>query len=282
MPQGSTPRYPIQISLSSPTQQQQGSQQSQSAPVTVDLNFAYPNSSSTAPLEARTSYYSPFDLNLDDLTSATSDSDSDSDSDPDDNDAFTAPKTDSDSTPSTNTTTTTNTSSSSGPCTLLLNLTSPAAHVSGAATVNIYALDGSSSSSSSGGGGGGGGGSPGTLVGTARFEKGAAAVVNSFACPAEGEEMGFRLEVAGGADAGASSTSSASAGASSLTAVGGDGGGDGSGEDGGDGGGDGGGSGSGSVSGNGGASSQGQGQGESVSFLQGDEEGTGLEMRWGC
>ncbi|KAG7294431.1 hypothetical protein NEMBOFW57_004503 [Staphylotrichum longicolle] len=201
MPQGNTPRYPIQITLSSSTQQQQGSQQSQSAPVTADLNFAYPNSSSSSssPLEARTSYYSPFDLNLDDLTSATSDSDSgsDSDSDPDDNDAFTAPKTDSDSTSSTtNTTTNTSSSSSSGPCTILLNLTSPAAHVSGAATVNIYALDGSSSSGGGGGGGGGGGnaGSPGTLVGTARFEKGAAAVVNSFACPAEGEEMGFRLE----------------------------------------------------------------------------------------
>jgi hypothetical protein len=55
--------------------------------------------------------------------------------------------------------------------------------VHGAATVNVYALDGPSA---------------GALVGTTRFAAGVRATVNSFEC-GEGE-MCFRLEVAGDGD----------------------------------------------------------------------------------
>jgi hypothetical protein len=55
--------------------------------------------------------------------------------------------------------------------------------VHGAATVNVYALDGPSA---------------GALVGTTRFAAGVQAAVNSFEC-GEGE-MCFRLEVAGDGD----------------------------------------------------------------------------------
>ncbi|KAK4038192.1 hypothetical protein C8A01DRAFT_37894 [Parachaetomium inaequale] len=70
-------------------------------------------------------------------------------------------------------------SGDSGPCTLFLDLSSPAAQVSGAATVNVYALDGPAA---------------GSLVGTTRFAAGEVATVDSFAC--REEEMCFRLEVA--------------------------------------------------------------------------------------
>ena len=62
-----------------------------------------------------------------------------------------------------------NTSSAGGgPCTLALDLSSPDAHVSGAATVDVHALDGADA---------------GSLVGSARFEAGAMVVVgDSFGC----------------------------------------------------------------------------------------------------
>lgn len=70
-------------------------------------------------------------------------------------------------------------SSSSGPCTLMLDLTSSDAKVNGAATINVYALDGPSA---------------GSLVGTTHFAQGQKTTVNSFAC--RQDPMCFRFEVA--------------------------------------------------------------------------------------
>ncbi|KAK4142035.1 uncharacterized protein C8A04DRAFT_30439 [Dichotomopilus funicola] len=70
-------------------------------------------------------------------------------------------------------------SSSGGPCTLMLDLTSPDAKVHGAATINVYALDGPSADS---------------LVGTTHFARGEKTTVNSFAC--RQDPMCFRFEVA--------------------------------------------------------------------------------------
>ncbi|KAL2132210.1 hypothetical protein VTI74DRAFT_4097 [Chaetomium olivicolor] len=166
--------------------------------------------------------------------------------------------------------------SGSGPCTLMLDLTSPDAKVSGGpATINVFALDGPAA---------------GALVGTVRFKRGARGTVNSFAC--RDQEMCYRLELADGDGNG----NDGNGGGGST------GGGSGSGS--GSASGDGSGSGSGSASGsgsddNGSADANGDGSGSGseedrdtntgsddearpVQYLQGGVMGMGFAMTFGC